>query len=118
MCKTSNKLEQNLHMQCKILMGHPLNCRVDLSSRNTHDVIFRTVEIGVALWFPCVLWNCIRPEQLWCLNPKKILERMPPLNGASRRRRARARYSVVVITIPTHRNASLELSIVANLCKR
>ena len=73
-------------------MDHPLNCRVDLSSRNTHDVIFRTVEIGVALWFPCVLWNCIRPEQLWCLNPKKILERMPPLNGASRRKRARARY--------------------------
>ena len=44
-------------------------------SRNTHDIIFRTIEIGVALWFPCVLWNCIRPEQLWCLNPKKILDR-------------------------------------------
>ena len=29
----------------------------------------------MALWFPCVLWNCIRPEQLWCLNPKKILDR-------------------------------------------
>ena len=27
------------------------------------------------MWFPCVLWNCIRPEQLWCLNPKKILDR-------------------------------------------
>lgn len=64
--------------------------KVDLSSRNTHDIIFRTVEIGVALWFPCVLWNCIRPEQLWCLNPKKILERMPPLNGR-RKRAARAR---------------------------
>eukprot|EP00095_Tigriopus_kingsejongensis_P002985 maker-scaffold849_size89187-snap-gene-0.18 protein:Tk02985 transcript:maker-scaffold849_size89187-snap-gene-0.18-mRNA-1 annotation:"PREDICTED: uncharacterized protein LOC100118313 isoform X2" len=54
--------------------------KVDLQSRNTHDIIFRTVEIGVALWFPCVLWNCIRPEQLWCLNPKKILERFPPAN--------------------------------------
>ncbi len=53
--------------------------RVDLTSRNTHDLIFRTVEIGVALWFPCVLWNCIRPEQLWCLNPKKILNVLPPL---------------------------------------
>ncbi|TRY62998.1 hypothetical protein TCAL_11175 [Tigriopus californicus] len=52
--------------------------KVDLQSRNTHDIIFRTVEIGVALWFPCVLWNCIRPDQLWCLNPKKILERFPP----------------------------------------
>ena len=47
--------------------------KVDLTSRNTHVVIFRVVEIGVALWFPCVLWNCIRPEQLWILNPKKIL---------------------------------------------
>ena len=50
-----------------------------MTSRNTHDIIFRTVEIGVALWFPCVLWNCIRPEQLWCLNPKKIIESFPPL---------------------------------------
>jgi len=53
--------------------------KVNLTSRNTHDIVFRTIEIGVALWFPCVLWNCIRPEQLWCLNPKKILERFPPL---------------------------------------
>ena len=53
-------------------------------SRNTHDLIFRIVEIGVALWFPCVLWNCIRPEQLWCLNPKKIIERFPPLKGGSK----------------------------------
>merc|ERR1712038_1951311 len=53
--------------------------KVDLTSQNTHVVVFRVVEIGVALWFPCVLWNCIRPEQLWCLNPKKILERFPPL---------------------------------------
>merc|ERR1719347_683950 len=47
--------------------------KVDLTSQNTHVVIFRVVEIGVALWFPCVLWNCIRPEQLWILNPKKII---------------------------------------------
>ena len=53
--------------------------KVDISNRNTHDIVFRTVEIGVALWFPCVLWNCIRPEQLWCLNPKKILDNFPPL---------------------------------------
>ena len=42
--------------------------KVDLKSQNTHDFIFCVVEIGVALWFPCVLWNCIRPEQLWILN--------------------------------------------------
>merc|ERR1719347_378866 len=47
--------------------------KVDLTSKNTHVIIFRVVEIGVALWFPCVLWNCIRPEQLWVLNPKKII---------------------------------------------
>merc|ERR1719209_2704501 len=47
--------------------------KVDLTSQNTHVVVFRVVEIGVALWFPCVLWNCIRPEQLWILNPKKII---------------------------------------------
>jgi len=47
--------------------------KVDLTSQNTHVVVFRVVEIGVSLWFPCVLWNCIRPEQLWILNPKKII---------------------------------------------
>lgn len=47
--------------------------KVDLSSRNTHLILFRVMEIGIALWFPCVLWNCIRPEQLWILNPKKLI---------------------------------------------
>ncbi|XP_040572038.1 uncharacterized protein [Lepeophtheirus salmonis] len=59
-------------------MGEFWKSKVDLSRLNTHDVIFRIFEVGVAVWFPCVLWNCIRPEQLWCLNPKKILERLPP----------------------------------------
>jgi hypothetical protein len=27
---------------------------------NLFDVVFRVVELGVALWFPCVLWNCMR----------------------------------------------------------
>ena len=47
-----------------------------LISRNAYDIIFRVVELGVALWFPCVLWNCISPEQLWILNPKKILRHL------------------------------------------
>ncbi len=34
--------------------------RVPLESRNVYDIVFRVVELGVALWFPCVLWNCIR----------------------------------------------------------
>lgn len=34
--------------------------RVPLYSRNWHDIVFRVIEVGVALWFPCVLWNCMR----------------------------------------------------------
>ncbi|XP_013774928.2 uncharacterized protein LOC106459810 [Limulus polyphemus] len=34
--------------------------------------------MGVALWFPCVLWNCVSPEQLWILNPRKILKKLDP----------------------------------------
>lgn len=50
--------------------------KVPLYSRNWHDVVFRVVELGVALWFPCVLWNCMSPEQLWILNPKRILKKL------------------------------------------
>ncbi|XP_066999681.1 uncharacterized protein [Anabrus simplex] len=50
--------------------------KVPLYSRNWHDIVFRVVEIGVALWFPCVLWNCMSPEQLWILNPQKILRKL------------------------------------------
>lgn len=37
--------------------------------------MFRLVEIGISLWYPCVLWNCIQPEKLWILNPRRILVR-------------------------------------------
>lgn len=50
--------------------------KVPLYSRNWHDVVFRVIEVGVVLWFPCVLWNCMSPEQLWILNPKRILKRL------------------------------------------
>lgn len=33
------------------------------------------MEVGVALWFPCCLWNSMAPEQLWILNPRKLLTR-------------------------------------------
>lgn len=54
--------------------------RAPIYTRNWHDVTFRIVEIGVVLWFPCVLWNCMSPDQLWILNPKKLLKRLetPP----------------------------------------
>lgn len=44
-------------------------------SRNWHDLVFRLAEIGVALWFPCVLWNSMAPERLWLLNPRRLLAR-------------------------------------------
>ncbi|XP_071820116.1 uncharacterized protein [Apostichopus japonicus] len=42
--------------------------------KNYYDVIFRVVELGVALWFPCVLWNSRSPEKLWILNPSIIVQ--------------------------------------------
>ncbi|KAL3286984.1 hypothetical protein HHI36_001470 [Cryptolaemus montrouzieri] len=50
--------------------------KVPVNSRNWHDVVFRTVEIGVAVWFPAVLWNCMHPGELWILNPQKLLVRL------------------------------------------
>lgn len=58
------------------VLGSCWKDKVPVFSRNFHHVLFRVVEMGVALWFPCVLWNCVRPEQLWILNPRKILERL------------------------------------------
>lgn len=50
--------------------------KVPVNSRNWHDVVFRIVEIGVAVWFPAVLWNCMQPGELWILNPKKLLAKL------------------------------------------
>ncbi|KAF5274094.1 hypothetical protein FQR65_LT04492 [Abscondita terminalis] len=47
--------------------------KVPIKSRNCHDIVFRVVEIGLAVWFPAVLWNCISPGELWILNPRKLL---------------------------------------------
>ncbi|XP_046562116.1 uncharacterized protein LOC124271086 isoform X2 [Haliotis rubra] len=40
---------------------------------NYYELVFRVVEFGVVIWFPCVLWNCRKPETLWVLNPRRIL---------------------------------------------
>lgn len=48
--------------------------RVPVEGRKYHEIMFRAVEVGTALWFPCCLWNVNRPDQLWILNPKKILK--------------------------------------------
>ncbi|KRT81422.1 hypothetical protein AMK59_5657 [Oryctes borbonicus] len=50
--------------------------KVPVYSRNWHDVVFRVVEIGVAIWFPAVLWNCMKPSELWILNPRKLFARL------------------------------------------
>ncbi|XP_033121934.1 uncharacterized protein LOC117120947 [Anneissia japonica] len=47
----------------------------EIKLRNFYDVLFRVVELGVAMWFPCVLWNCKSPEKLWILNPTRILRK-------------------------------------------
>ncbi|CAG9862633.1 unnamed protein product [Phyllotreta striolata] len=47
--------------------------KVPINSRNLHNIVFRIVEIGVAVWFPAVLWNCMQPSELWILNPRKLL---------------------------------------------
>ncbi|XP_061163717.1 uncharacterized protein LOC133172899 [Saccostrea echinata] len=43
-------------------------------SQNFYDIGFRIVEFGVVLWFPCVLWNCKSPENLWVLNPTTLFK--------------------------------------------
>nr|XP_006820411.1 PREDICTED: uncharacterized protein LOC102810141 [Saccoglossus kowalevskii] len=47
---------------------------VDIMSWNVYNIVFRTVEIGLVLWFPCVLWNWESPEKLWILNPRSWLK--------------------------------------------
>ncbi|XP_041368270.1 uncharacterized protein LOC121382757 [Gigantopelta aegis] len=48
--------------------------KLPVFSQNYYDIVFRVVEFGVALWFPCVLWNCAQPDRLWVLNPRRIFK--------------------------------------------
>ncbi|XP_063697568.1 uncharacterized protein LOC134828519 [Culicoides brevitarsis] len=56
-------------------LGDFWKTKVPVQSRNWYDILFRLLEVGVALWFPCCLWNSMAPEQLWILNPRKLLTR-------------------------------------------
>lgn len=56
-------------------LGDLWKTKVPVQSRNWYDILFRLMEVGVALWFPCCLWNSMAPEQLWILNPRKLLTR-------------------------------------------
>ncbi|CAH0549990.1 unnamed protein product [Brassicogethes aeneus] len=58
--------------------------KVPINSRNLHEVIFRIVEIGVAVWFPAVLWNCMQPAELWILNPRKLLRKFDGGGGRAK----------------------------------
>ncbi|CAH1272207.1 MARCH5 [Branchiostoma lanceolatum] len=57
------------------MMGKIWKDSVPLVSNNYYTLTFRIVELGVVLWFPCVLWNVTSPEQLWILNPKQLLKK-------------------------------------------
>ncbi|CAD1477625.1 unnamed protein product [Heterotrigona itama] len=61
---------------CSETLSEFWKTKVPLYSRNWHDIVFRIIEVGVILWFPCVLWNCFSPEQLWILNPKRLLKKL------------------------------------------
>lgn len=56
-------------------LGNFWKAKVPVSSRNLYDIVFRSFEVGLALWFPCCLWNSMAPEQLWILNPRKLLSK-------------------------------------------
>ncbi|XP_046844201.1 uncharacterized protein LOC124438229 [Xenia sp. Carnegie-2017] len=45
-----------------------------VESKNAFEIVARISELAVALWFPCVLWNCVKPKELWILNPRKIIK--------------------------------------------
>ncbi|XP_028395018.1 uncharacterized protein LOC114519143 [Dendronephthya gigantea] len=45
-----------------------------VESRNALEIVARISELAVALWFPCVLWNCFSSKELWILNPKKLIK--------------------------------------------
>ncbi|CAG0902259.1 unnamed protein product, partial [Cyprideis torosa] len=63
--------------------------KVPVVSRNWHSIVFRLVEVAATLWFPCCLWNSLRPDQLWILNPKRVLRRpLEPHWGADEDRDA------------------------------
>eukprot|EP00118_Oscarella_pearsei_P006695 m.30729 g.30729 ORF g.30729 m.30729 type:complete len:530 (+) comp31382_c0_seq3:134-1723(+) len=48
--------------------------RWSLTGINIGLVSLRLLELGITLWFICALWNCRQPENLWILNPSRILK--------------------------------------------
>lgn len=57
------------------MLGDFWKQKVPVQSRNWYDVMFRMVEVGVVIWFLACLWNSFSPDQLWLLNPRRLLTR-------------------------------------------
>ncbi|KAM7441358.1 hypothetical protein ABFA07_009539 [Porites harrisoni] len=55
------------------IMGEKWKSRLPIEGRNAMEVVFRFFELCVALWFSCCLWNWKSPNQLWILNPRRLL---------------------------------------------
>ncbi|XP_062523560.1 uncharacterized protein LOC134198219 [Corticium candelabrum] len=51
-----------------------LRDRSSVLARTVYDIVFRIMELAIALWFPCALWNWKRPEKLWLINPRQLLQ--------------------------------------------
>ncbi|KAK2555551.1 hypothetical protein P5673_022896 [Acropora cervicornis] len=55
------------------IIGHKWKDSLPIEGRNALEIIFRVFELGVALWFPCCLWDWKSPSKLWILNPTRLL---------------------------------------------
>ncbi|XP_029205294.1 uncharacterized protein LOC114969155 [Acropora millepora] len=55
------------------IIGHKWKDSLPVEGRNALEIIFRVFELGVALWFPCCLWDWKSPSKLWILNPTRLL---------------------------------------------
>ncbi|XP_047134287.1 uncharacterized protein LOC100204767 isoform X2 [Hydra vulgaris] len=55
------------------VLGELWKRKARITDRNIVNIAFHIAELGCALWFPCCLWNVFRPDELWILNPRKLL---------------------------------------------
>ncbi|KAK7487413.1 hypothetical protein BaRGS_00021375 [Batillaria attramentaria] len=79
--------------------------KLPVLSLNFYDIGFRVVEFGVALWFPCVLWNCGQPEELWVLNPKRIFRSFQFHRGRQQKNASSVKLDCWICYDPERRDA-------------
>ncbi|XP_065845375.1 uncharacterized protein [Oscarella lobularis] len=68
------------------LLGSHSHIKWSLLGINIGLVSSRIFELGINVWFACVLWNYQRPEDLWILNPRRLLKLSDGLNGEEHKR--------------------------------